>query len=49
MKFLIRAMSLTALLISSSVFAEKSIGDKGQFYIAPGVVLYEGPGASNIG
>ena len=49
MKFLTRAIGLAALFTASLAFAEGSVGDKGQIYIAPGAIIYEGPDSSNIG
>ena len=49
MNFLTRAVAIAALFTATVGFAEGGIGSKGQAYIAPGAVIYEGPDAGNIG
>jgi len=42
--------TVALLLCGSSVFAQEQVGPvEGQFYVAPGMVIYEGPGGSRIG
>lgn len=49
MRFAIRAISLTTALFAATIGYAEGVGDKGQGYLSPGIVIYEGPDASNIG